>query len=141
MHDVCHEDEVKAIATAMLHNGMHAAGYTYVNLGTITLLRTTFRFSTHHISLAACADDCWIYPNRTANGALQPDPTRFPTGMAALADWLHAREFKFGLYTSGGYATCSNGHNDPTDPLHNSTVETTTLVIHLTVAAITLTRL
>ena len=37
MHDVCHEDEAKGIATTMLQNGMHAGGYTYVNLGTTIL--------------------------------------------------------------------------------------------------------
>eukprot|EP00041_Stephanoeca_diplocostata_P022926 m.554714 g.554714 ORF g.554714 m.554714 type:complete len:464 (+) comp22178_c0_seq11:74-1465(+) len=90
LHDVCHEDEVKEIASSMMENGMQAAGYTYINL-----------------------DDCWIHPNRTVDGKLQPDPNRFPSGMAAMADWLHDRGFKFGVYTSGGFATCSNGGNDP----------------------------
>ena len=91
-HDVCAEAEVKAVATEMLRNGMQAAGYRYVNL-----------------------DDCWIHPNRTDRGELQCDPFRFPSGLASLAGWLHARGFLLGVYTSGGWRTCANGGADPGD--------------------------
>ena len=46
---------------------------------------------------------------RDANDNIQPDPDRFPSGMKAMADYLHSRGFKFGLYTSMGDATCNQG--------------------------------
>ena len=47
---------------------MKDAGYQYVNI-----------------------DDCWSIESaaRDANGALQPDPTRFPNGIKPLADYVH----------------------------------------------------
>jgi alpha-galactosidase len=83
-HDVCTEQEVKAVATAMQQNGMHAAGYNYVNL-----------------------DDCWASKNRTAKGNLMWDLVRFPSGIPALTAWLHERNFSFGIYTSAGSTTCN----------------------------------
>jgi alpha-galactosidase len=85
-HDYCDEHEVKTAAEAMAANGMQALGYNYVNL-----------------------DDCWAYTRDNATGALTWDAERFPSGMNGLADWLHERGFKFGLYTSGGDQTCSDG--------------------------------
>lgn len=32
--------------------------------------------------------DCWMSHNRTSDGQLQPDPTRFPSGMKALGDYV-----------------------------------------------------
>ena len=32
LHDVCSEDMVKSVASAMLENGLHAAGYRWINL-------------------------------------------------------------------------------------------------------------
>lgn len=72
----------------MKANGMQAAGYNYVNL-----------------------DDCWAY-GRDSNGQLTWDTDRFPSGMPSLIDWLHGEGFKFGLYTSAGNETCSNGGRD-----------------------------
>ena len=46
---------------------------------------------------------------RDANGNIQPDPARFPSGMEAVADKLHAMGLKFGLYTSMGDSTCNPG--------------------------------
>eukprot|EP00053_Salpingoeca_punica_P007121 m.65832 g.65832 ORF g.65832 m.65832 type:complete len:421 (-) comp14009_c0_seq1:350-1612(-) len=84
--DRCNEWELKAIAQAMLDNGMHDLGFEYINL-----------------------DDCWAATTRDADGNIQPDPDRFPSGMKAMADWLHARGLKFGLYTSMGDTTCNPG--------------------------------
>ena len=33
-------------------------------------------------------DDCWLSHDRDANGKLQPDPERFPSGIKALADYV-----------------------------------------------------
>lgn len=51
-------------------------------------------------------DDCWAATNRTADGNLQPDPTRFPSGIPALAEYVHQRGLYLGLYTCAGPVTC-----------------------------------
>jgi alpha-galactosidase len=43
-------------------------------------------------------DDCWQI-SRDAQGTIQPDPTKFPNGIPALADYVHSRKLKFGLYS------------------------------------------
>ncbi len=85
-HDVCSEKMVKEVAEAMIENGMQALGYSHVNL-----------------------DDCWAYPRDNTTGKLTWDVSRFPSGIPALISWLHERNFTFGLYTSAGNQTCSNG--------------------------------
>jgi alpha-galactosidase len=77
------EQVVRETANAIVSSGMAAAGYQYVNV-----------------------DDCWMAPTRDASGRLQADPVRFPSGIKALADYVHARGFKFGLYSSAGTHTC-----------------------------------
>ena len=54
---------------------------------------------------------------RSASGELVPDPTLFPRGLAYLADYVHARGMRFGIYVSAGNSTCSGfagswGHFD-----------------------------
>jgi len=73
--------DVRAAADAMVANGMRDAGYVYVNI-----------------------DDGW-------QGARRPDGTiqsndRFPD-MKALADYVHARGLKLGIYSSPGSKTCA----------------------------------
>jgi len=92
-HDVCNEEEVKSSALAMQSNGMHALGWKYMVL-----------------------DDCWAYSRNASTGALTWDAARFPSGIPALIDWLHARDFAFGLYTSAGHETCSSGGRNLTVP-------------------------
>jgi len=81
----CAIDEklIREMADAMVTSGMAAAGYEYVNV-----------------------DDCWMAPERAADGRLQADPVRFPSGMAALADYVHANGLKLGIYSSAGTKTC-----------------------------------
>jgi len=43
-------------------------------------------------------DDCW-QSSRDADGTVQADPTKFPSGMPALVDYVHSKKLKFGLYT------------------------------------------
>lgn len=78
------EDLVKGIADAMVESGMRDAGYEYVNL-----------------------DDCWQV-DRDPDGAIVPDPERFPGGIAALADYVHERGLKLGIYTCAGELTCED---------------------------------
>lgn len=51
-------------------------------------------------------DDCWLASTRDANNRLQPDPDRFPSGIRALADYVHSRGLKFGIYEDYGTLTC-----------------------------------
>jgi len=80
----CNIDEVKirAVADAMSSSGMKEAGYQYVVI-----------------------DDCW-QKDRAADGTIQADPERFPSGIKALADYVHSRGLKFGLYSDAGAKTC-----------------------------------
>lgn len=78
------ENVVKAAADAMVSSGMRDAGYQYVVL-----------------------DDCWQAPQRDAEGRLQSNPQTFPFGIKALADYVHARGLKFGLYAVPGSETCA----------------------------------
>jgi alpha-galactosidase len=78
------EAMIKGIADLFVDKGLKAAGYQYVNL-----------------------DDCWAQRQRDAQGNLVPDLTRFPNGIKALADYVHGKGLKFGIYTSAGTATCA----------------------------------
>ena len=77
------EDIIKGIADAMVSSGLRDAGYTYINI-----------------------DDCW-HGQRDADGFIQPDPKHFPSGMKALADYVHARGLKLGIYSDAGTETCA----------------------------------
>jgi alpha-galactosidase len=50
-------------------------------------------------------DDCWQV-SRDENGDIVPDPKRFPSGMKALADYVHSKGLKFGIYSDAGTKTC-----------------------------------
>ncbi|NUR01446.1 MAG: alpha-galactosidase [Streptomyces sp.] len=79
------ESMVKGIADIFVEKGLKDAGYQYVNL-----------------------DDCWALPARDADGKLVPDPARFPNGIKAVADYVHAKGLKLGIYTSAGTKTCNS---------------------------------
>ena len=51
-------------------------------------------------------DDCWANWNRTADGKLKANSTRFPQGMKALADYVHSKGLQLGTYNDMGTATC-----------------------------------
>jgi len=76
------EDLVRGITDAMVDSGMRDAGYEYVVI-----------------------DDCWQV-DRGSDGVIVADPERFPSGMKALADYVHERGLKFGLYSDAGPKTC-----------------------------------
>lgn len=53
-------------------------------------------------------DDCWsVKDGRDSHGDLQADPGRFPNGMQALADYVHAKGFKIGIYSDAAERTCA----------------------------------
>ncbi len=72
--------DVRSAADMLVSTGMQAAGYIYVNL-----------------------DDTW-QGKRDVQGVLHPNE-RFPD-MKALADYVHAKGLKFGIYSSPGAKTC-----------------------------------
>ena len=76
------EDMIRQTADAMVSSGMKDAGYQYVVI-----------------------DDCWQV-ERDANGNIVADGKRFPSGIKALADYVHGKGLKFGLYSDAGTKTC-----------------------------------
>nr|CAB3264191.1 alpha-N-acetylgalactosaminidase-like [Phallusia mammillata] len=62
-------------------------------------------------------DDCWMAKERDATGRLYGDPERFPNGIKALADYVHGKGLKLGIYEDYGKLTCggypgSQGHEE-----------------------------
>ena len=53
-------------------------------------------------------DDCWMSKERDSKGRLQADPVRFPSGIKFLADYIHSKGLKFGIYGDIGTRTCKN---------------------------------
>lgn len=76
------EDLIKEMADAMVESGMKDAGYEYIVI-----------------------DDCWQV-GRDSTGNIIPDPKHFPHGMKALADYIHSRGLKLGIYSCAGSYTC-----------------------------------
>ena len=82
---------IRQTADALAVSGMRDAGYQYLVI-----------------------DDCW-HGARDAHGDIQADPQRFPSGIKALADYVHSKGLKFGIYSDAGMRTCagrpgSRGH-------------------------------
>jgi alpha-galactosidase len=76
------EQLIRETADALVSSGMKAAGYEYVNI-----------------------DDCWQV-SRDAQGTIIADPAHFPSGIKALADYVHSKGLKLGIYTDAGRLTC-----------------------------------
>lgn len=81
----CEIDEqlIRDTADAIVASGMRDAGYLYVNI-----------------------DDCW-HGARDEHGFIQADAKRFPSGMKALADYVHGKGLKLGIYSDAGAKTCA----------------------------------
>ena len=54
-------------------------------------------------------DDCWSDKQRDSNGKLGPDHGKFPEGIKPVADYVHSKGLKFGMYSCAGTHTCG-GH-------------------------------
>ncbi len=111
------ETVLKEMADAMVAYGLRDAGYEYINI-----------------------DDSWVV-DRDQEGRLVADPVRFPSGMKALADYLHARGFKLGIYSSPGATACAGypgtlGHEEtarrPGPGGERISSSTTTVAFHVT---------
>ncbi len=51
-------------------------------------------------------DDCWAKRSRDKNGRLVCDEQKFPHGMKYIADYIHKKGLKFGMYSCCGVMTC-----------------------------------
>ena len=78
------ETLIKQIADIFVSSGMKDVGYQYVNL-----------------------DDCWM-DGRDSSGKLRWNATKFPGGIPALADYIHGKGLKIGIYEVPGDKTCAN---------------------------------
>ncbi|MFO7369693.1 MAG: glycoside hydrolase family 27 protein [Bacteroidales bacterium] len=77
------EKVIREAADAMVASGMKDAGYTYIVI-----------------------DDCW-HGERDSLGFIQSDSVHFPSGIKALADYVHSKGLKFGIYSCAGNKTCA----------------------------------
>jgi len=78
------EDLLMETADAMVSTGLRDAGYEYVVI-----------------------DDCWSLRERGKDGRIVADPAKFPHGMKFLADYIHSKGLKFGMYSCAGTRTCA----------------------------------
>jgi alpha-galactosidase len=77
------ENMIKEMADAMVSSGMKDAGYEFIVI-----------------------DDCWQL-SRDSEGNIVEDSEHFPSGIKALADYVHSKGLKFGLYSCAGTKTCA----------------------------------
>ncbi len=84
-YDKINEETVLQMADALVDQGLHEAGYEYIII-----------------------DDCWQLKERDAEGNLVADPEKFPHGMKYVADYIHGRGLKFGIYSCCGTRTCGD---------------------------------
>ncbi len=77
------EAVIRETADAFVSEGLKDAGYEYVVI-----------------------DDLWEADERV-DGRLTWDPTIFPSGIPALADYIHSKGLKFGIYSCAGSHTCA----------------------------------
>lgn len=81
--DKINEKLIMDTADTIIENGYKDAGYEYVII-----------------------DDCWSLKERQ-DGRLTPDPELFPHGMKYVADYIHSKGLKFGMYSCAGFKTCA----------------------------------
>ena len=77
------EQVIRETADAFVSTGLKDVGYIYIVI-----------------------DDFWHGERDSVTGLLYPDQERFPSGMKALADYIHSKGLKFGIYSDAGTLTC-----------------------------------
>lgn len=82
--DKINEQLIRETADVLANEGYLEAGYEYLVI-----------------------DDCWSLRERDAQGRLVADPAKFPNGMKAVADYVHSKGLKFGMYSCAGVRTCA----------------------------------
>jgi alpha-galactosidase len=82
----CGVDEalIKQTADFLVSSGLKRDGYQYVNI-----------------------DDCWSLKQRGPDARLVPDPVKFPDGIKGVADYVHSKGLKLGIYGDAGTQTCA----------------------------------
>jgi alpha-galactosidase len=75
---------IEQTADFIVSSGLRQAGYQYVNI-----------------------DDCWSAKQRGPDGRLVPDPVKFPDGIKGVADYVHGKGLKLGIYGDAGTKTCA----------------------------------
>lgn len=83
-HVNINEEVIKAQADFMVSSGMAAAGYSYVNI------------------------DDGFFGGRDKQGDLVVHKERFPNGMKVIADYIHSKGLKAGIYSDAGINTCAS---------------------------------
>lgn len=78
------EQLIMETADAMVAEGLLEKGYEYLVI-----------------------DDCWSLRERDEKERLVADPVKFPHGMKAVADYVHSKGLKFGMYSCAGNLTCA----------------------------------
>lgn len=82
------ENIIKGQADAMVSKGFFNVGYKYINI------------------------DDGFFGGRTEDGKLIIHPQRFPNGLKVVADYIHSKGLKAGIYSDAGANTCGNYHNN-----------------------------
>ncbi len=77
------EKMLMEMADAMVSTGMRDVGYQYINI-----------------------DDFWHAAERDSLGNPVADPVKFPHGIKYLADYIHSKGLKLGIYSCAGDLTC-----------------------------------
>jgi len=85
----------KSMADHLVSDGYRDAGYVQVNI-----------------------DDCWSEKTRRPDGKLYANTTRFPSGIKGLADYMHDRGLKLGIYNDFGTNTCAGYPGFLPDHIH-----------------------
>lgn len=78
------EELIKTTADFFVESGLKDAGYEYIVI-----------------------DDCWSEKQRDKYGHLVPDHVKFPNGIKPVADYIHSKGLKFGMYSCAGTHTCA----------------------------------
>lgn len=78
------ETVVMQSADTLIESGLAACGYNYIVI-----------------------DDCWALKERGEDGRMVPDPAKFPNGIKYVADYIHSKGLKFGMYSCAGAHTCA----------------------------------
>ncbi|MBB2145444.1 glycoside hydrolase family 27 protein [Pedobacter sp. LMG 31464] len=82
--DHINEKQIMEVADAMVSSGLRDAGYNLIQL-----------------------DDGWMAKERDKEGRQYADKVRFPNGIKYLANYLHQKGLKLGIYSSNGSLTCA----------------------------------
>jgi len=79
------DELIRSTADRIIELGLLDAGYNYIVI-----------------------DDCWSEKQRDESGRLVPNREKFPNGIKAVADYVHSKGLKFGIYSCVGNRTCAD---------------------------------